>query len=77
MERDNAGQRFFETDDNLCSMPGSEMCFFTSGYRRRIHMKKRNYFVMPLMFLFFTMGWEDKKVVSFVWGGPKSGAVEY
>jgi hypothetical protein len=40
-------------------------------------MKKRNYFVMPLMFLFFTMGWEDKKVVSFVWGGPKSGAVEY
>lgn len=25
----------------------------------------------------FTIGWEDKKVVSFAWGGPKSGAVEY
>jgi hypothetical protein len=39
--------------------------------------EKRNYFVMPLMFLFFTMGWEDKKVFSFAWGGPQSGAVEY
>lgn len=39
--------------------------------------EKRNYFVMPLMFLFFTMGWEDKKVVRFAWGGPQSGAVEY
>lgn len=25
----------------------------------------------------FTMGWENGKIVSFEWGGPKSGAVEY
>lgn len=25
----------------------------------------------------FTMGWENEKIVSFAWGGPKSGAVEY
>ena len=40
-------------------------------------MKKRTCFLVPRMFLFFTMGWEDKKVVRFAWGGPKSGAVEY
>jgi hypothetical protein len=25
----------------------------------------------------FTMGWENEKIVSFEYGGPKSGAVEY
>ena len=25
----------------------------------------------------FTMGWENGKIISFEWGGPKSGAVEY
>ena len=25
----------------------------------------------------FTVGWENKKIVSFQWGGPKSGKVEY
>ena len=25
----------------------------------------------------FTIGWENEKIVSFEWGGPKSGAVEY
>lgn len=25
----------------------------------------------------FEMGWKDKKIVKFTWGGPKSGKVEY
>ncbi len=25
----------------------------------------------------FTMGWKNKRIVSFEWGGPKSGKVEY
>ncbi len=25
----------------------------------------------------FMLGWKDKKIVSFKWGGPKSGKVEY
>lgn len=25
----------------------------------------------------FTMGWKNQRIVSFVWGGPKGGKVEY